>query len=219
MPAAQRQAQLRPRKRPLQARSQRTVDAVLKAAAQVFSRRGYAGATTNHIAEQAGVSIGSLYEYFPSKDALLVALVDQHMREGEAVLARAAAEVGARPVSLDAAIRRLVHAMVELHTRDRNLHRVLFEEAPLPRELRKLLDDVETRTTDRIEALIRVTPEVDVPNPALAAAIVVKTGEALTHNLVVHGDRGRDHPIEDYVEEIVRLLRSYLTSGVPSSPA
>jgi AcrR family transcriptional regulator len=217
MPVARRREALRPRKRPLQARSQRTVEAVLKAAAQVFSRRGYAGATTNHIAEQAGVSIGSLYEYFPSKDALLVALLEQHMREGEAVLARAAAELGSRPTSLDAAIRRLVHAMVELHARDRNLHRVLFEEAPLPRHLRALLDDLEARMTDRIEAMIRVMPEVKVPNPALAAAIVVKTGEALTHNLVVHGDRGRDHPIDDYVDEIVRLLSSYLTAGAPPS--
>jgi AcrR family transcriptional regulator len=217
MPVARRKEALRPRKRPLQARSQRTVEAVLKAAAQVFSRRGYAGATTNHIAEQAGVSIGSLYEYFPSKDSLLVALLEPHMREGEAVLARAAAEVGSRPTSLDAAIRRLVQAMVELHTRDRNLHRVLFEEAPLPRHLRALLDDLEARMTDRIEAMIHVMPEVQVPNPALAAAIVVKTGEALTHNLVVHGDRGRDHPIEDYVDEIVRLLKSYLTAGAPPS--
>ena len=53
-----------------------------KAAAQVFARRGYAGATTNHIAERAGVSIGSLYEYFPSKDALLVALMEAHIRGG-----------------------------------------------------------------------------------------------------------------------------------------
>src|SRR6185295_18754704 len=86
MPLPRRADQLRPRKRPVQARSQRTVDAVLKAAAQVFTRRGYAGATTNHIAERAGVSVGSLYEYFPSKDALLVALMEAHLAEGETVL-------------------------------------------------------------------------------------------------------------------------------------
>ena len=54
MPIARRNEQLRPRKQPVQARSQRTVEVVLKAAAQVFARRGYAGATTNHIAERAG---------------------------------------------------------------------------------------------------------------------------------------------------------------------
>jgi len=61
------------------------------------------------------------------------------------------------------------------------------------------------------EGLLRHDPEVAVPDPALAAAIVVKTVEALTHNLVVHGDRDRD--LDAYVEEIVRLVASYLTVG------
>ncbi len=56
MRAARRSEPHRPRKRPIQERSQRTVDAILEAAAQVFTRRGYAGTTTNHIAERAGVS-------------------------------------------------------------------------------------------------------------------------------------------------------------------
>lgn len=190
---------------------------MLKAAAQVFARRGYAGATTNHIAERAGVSIGSLYEYFPSKDALLVALMEAHIREGEAVLARAAAEVAAAPRSLTATIRHLARAMVELHARDRNLHRVLFEEAPLPRQLRELLSAMEARIIDQVELLLRSAPEVTVADPTLAAAVVVKTVEALTHNLVVHGERGRNHEIDAYVEEIVRLVASYVTAPVPRS--
>ena len=64
-----------------------TVDAILAAAAQVFARHGYAAATTNRIAERAGVSIGSLYEYFSNKDALLVAILEAHIQEGEAILA------------------------------------------------------------------------------------------------------------------------------------
>ena len=73
MPAPDR---LKARKRPRQERSRSTVDVLLRAAAQVFAARGYAATTTNHIAARAGVSIGSLYEYFPSKDALLVALME-----------------------------------------------------------------------------------------------------------------------------------------------
>jgi len=211
MPIARRAQQLRPRKRPLQARAQRTVEVVLKAAAQVFARRGYAGATTNHIAERAGVSVGSLYEYFPSKDALLVALMEAHVHEGEAVLQRAAAEIAGASLPLAEIIRHLVRAMVELHGRDRELHRVLFEEAPLPRQLRALLADMEARITDRVELVLRSRPEVTVADPRLAAAIVVKTVEALTHNLVVHGERDRHYDLDVYVEEIVRLVASYLT--------
>lgn len=184
----------------------------MKAAAQVFARRGYAGATTNHIAERAGVSIGTLYEYFPSKDALLVALMEAHIREGEAVLARAAAEIVGTPLTLAATIRHLATAMVDLHGHDRELHRVLFEEAPLPRQLRELLAEMEARITQRVELLVRSRPEVTVSDPALAAAVVVKTVEALTHNLVVHGDRDRHYDLAVYVEEIVRLVASYLTA-------
>jgi AcrR family transcriptional regulator len=92
MPTTQRADTYRPRKQPRQSRSRDTVAAVLKAAAQVFTSRGYAATTTNHIAERAGVSIGSLYEYFPNKDALLVALMEQHIEEGEAILGRVALE-------------------------------------------------------------------------------------------------------------------------------
>ena len=66
-----------PRKRPIQRRSQATVDAILDAAAQVLRKKGYAKTTTNGIAERAGVSIGSLYEYFPNKDAVFATLQEK----------------------------------------------------------------------------------------------------------------------------------------------
>lgn len=80
-----------PRRTPRQARSKVTVDALLEAAARVFKREGFA-ATTNRIAREAGVGIGSLYEYFPDKHALLLALAERHVelaeREIRAVIAR-----------------------------------------------------------------------------------------------------------------------------------
>ena len=209
MPVPRRADQLRPRKRPVQARSQRTVDAVLKAAAQVFARRGYAGATTNHIAERAGVSVGSLYEYFPSKDALLVALMEAHLAEGETVLQEAAAQIAARGVrDLADAVRHVARAMVDLHARDRDLHRILFEEAPLSRRVRQMLLEIETRATAWVEALLVSHSDVAVPDPPLAAAVVVHTVEALTHRLVLHG--GDEIDVDRYVEEIVQLIVRYL---------
>jgi len=71
-----------PRRRPLQARSRDKVSWLLEAAARVFRAEGY-GATTNRIAERAGVSIGTLYEYFPNKEALLLALAEHHVDEAE----------------------------------------------------------------------------------------------------------------------------------------
>lgn len=64
-----------PRKRPRQARSVATFEAILEAAARILESLGFAGFNTNAVAELAGVSIGSLYQYFPSKDALIAELI------------------------------------------------------------------------------------------------------------------------------------------------
>lgn len=73
---------VRRRRRPVQARAKATCDFVLEAAARVFKREGFA-ATTNRIAEEAGVGIGTLYEYFPHKQALLLALAERHVALAE----------------------------------------------------------------------------------------------------------------------------------------
>src|ERR1700760_4656883 len=66
---------LKPRKAPLQRRSAQTVETVLEAAARILETRGLEGYTTNAVAEKAGVSIGSPYQYLPGKEALTVALI------------------------------------------------------------------------------------------------------------------------------------------------
>ena len=79
MTATSSQIVVTPRKKPLQSRSRATVEAVLVAAAHILEDRGLAAFNTNAVAERAGVSIGSLYQYFPSKDAILVALMEQSL--------------------------------------------------------------------------------------------------------------------------------------------
>jgi AcrR family transcriptional regulator len=86
-------ASARRRRRPVQARSQATVDFLLEAAARVFKREGFA-ATTNRIATAAGVSIGTLYEYFPHKQALLFALAERHVELAEAEIRTACNQGG-----------------------------------------------------------------------------------------------------------------------------
>ena len=83
---------LKPRKTPRQPRAEKTVAALLEAAALVLERDGLEGFNTNAVARRAGVSIGSLYQYLPGKDALTLALIH---REGERFHAEAASAVGA----------------------------------------------------------------------------------------------------------------------------
>lgn len=200
---------LRPRKLPSQERSRATVAVILEAAARVFASHGYAGATTNRIAAKAGVSIGTLYEYFPNKDALLVALMEAHIAEGEAMLAAAGAEALRPGRELTDAVGDLVRAMIDLHARDRALHRVLFEETPLPVPVRRRLEAVEREVAAAIATWLGSHPEVRVPDPVLAATLLVQTIEALTHRVVIHGEAAAQPQLQ---AEMVALVCAYLSA-------
>lgn len=200
----------KPRKQPRQERSRATVEAILEAAAQVFERHGYAAGTTNRIAARAGVSIGSLYQYFPNKDAVLVALVERHLEEGVAAVAPLLTELVEQPPPLRAALTGLVTAMAELHRHRPALHRVLFEEAPRPPRLRRRLEEVQRGAEEAVAAYVRLAEDVTVSDPELAARMVVTVVEATTHRLVIHP--GGEREAEAYVSETVELLHAYLST-------
>ena len=101
------------------------VERLLGCAARLFDERGYHDTTTNHVAEAAGVSVGSLYQYFPNNDALLVGLAERHVDEAAVVLRALSAERRQQPRDLAATVRAFVTAAVELNRSDR-LHRLLW---------------------------------------------------------------------------------------------
>jgi len=125
--------QLKPRKLPRQARSRATVEAILEACARLLRERGVPGATTNAIAERAGVSIGSLYEFFPNREAVIAALAEQRLAALVEIVRTTLEQ--ARTVDEPAAVRMLIRRIVEAVRADRVLYRVLLREAPLLREL------------------------------------------------------------------------------------
>ena len=125
-----------PRKTASQKRSQATVEALLDATARVLTRVGYDRASTNRIAATAGVSVGSLYQYFPNKEALVASLVARHNREMLALLGDALKEVAS--LDLGTAIAKLVRAAVDAHLVDPDLHRVFDEQVPRTGQLAKI---------------------------------------------------------------------------------
>jgi AcrR family transcriptional regulator len=125
-----------PRRRPRQARAQATVDAIVKATARVLVEEGYDRASTNRIAHAAGVSIGSLYQYFPSKEALVAALVESHQSRMRDALDQALA--GGAPIGLEARARLVVRGMMAAYRIDPQLHHVLCQEVPKVGELKKV---------------------------------------------------------------------------------
>jgi AcrR family transcriptional regulator len=203
---------LQPRKLPKQARSQATVEAILQAATQVFERHGYAAGTTNRIAERAGVSIGSLYQYFPNKDAILVALVHRHLAEGTAALEPHLQRwrCGAR---FDEVLPGIVHAMVALHAHAPSLHRVLFEESQLPPALRTELDELEDRLVALAADALTADPRFRPADPRLSARVVISAIEGLTHRLVLRPPP-RTSP-EAIAGEITAVVRAYVQNLAP----
>src|ERR1700691_69956 len=112
-----------PRKKPRQQRSQATVECILDATARVLCTTGYDRASTNRIAMSAGVSVGSLYQYFPSKEALVAALVERHVAQMTSLVKGKLAEVATAP--LEVAVRTMIDSMFEAHAVDPRLHKVL----------------------------------------------------------------------------------------------
>jgi AcrR family transcriptional regulator len=171
-----------PRKAPKQARSQATVEAIVEAAARILEQRGHDGFSTNAVAELAGVSIGSLYQYFPRKDALIGALIvretAQLVTEAEAALKEPTARAGFSAV---------IRAAVAHQLRRPTLARLLdFEEARLP-------EDADTkRVKDRFGVILRdllsrpdVPPQADAEEAARDLMAIVK---GIVDAAGVHGE-------------------------------
>lgn len=199
------------RKVPRQLRAQETVEAILVAAAHILEREGFEAATTNRVAAKAGVSIGSLYQYFPNKESLARALNERHTRELRALLQRRFEEIWDAPI--EEGVRAIVHAMVEAHRVDPGLHRVLVGLSPSvggQAETHVLEAEVEQLLTRYLEARSR---ELRLADPRLSAFMLVHTVEALTHAAVL------EHPQwlkgEGFVEETTAMIAGYLRGGSP----
>ena len=168
-----------PRKQPLQRRSQETVDAILSATAQVLVKRGYEGANTNRIAEAAGVSVGSLYQYFPSKEALVTALIERHSESIWRLIVESTAKVAAAP--LPEAVREVIGAIFAAHAVDPKLSRVLREQVPRVGALRQM-NEINQRCIALVHGNLDTRRGEIVPrDTALAAYVIVHIVDALAH--------------------------------------
>src|SRR4051794_4110600 len=119
---------VKPRKTATQERSRATVAALVEATARILVSEGFDKASTNRIAEVAGVSVGSLYQYFPSKEALVLAVIERHNREVMEVVEGVLDDLASLP--LEQAVHRLVATAIDAHRVDPKLHYVLSEQIP-----------------------------------------------------------------------------------------
>ena len=198
-----------PRKEASQERSRATVDALLAATARVLVKEGYDRASTNKIAEAAGVSIGSLYQYFPSKEALVAAVIERHMGEMRDLVRSSFLRVARMPLA-DAA-RELVRVMIDAHRLEPRLHRVLVEQIPRIGHLEHI-ESLDDDATSLVRAYLEAhRSEIDVVDLDLAAFVAVTSVEALTHAAVLR----RPALLEDerFRDEVAAMVVRYLRGG------
>lgn len=206
-----------PRKQPRQARAKATVDALLEATAQVLLTHGYEGATTARVAERAGVSVGSLYQYFPNKEALVAALIERHAGQIIALMEQALSSPDA--ATLEGGLRALIRTGLDTQRIAPQLHKILNEQVPRVGRMAEVMD-TGRKITALLEAYLkkhtaRLPPGRD---PALAALMVETALESLCHMAVIHHpERLTGGAMET---EIYELISGYLIPppGVSAVP-
>ena len=177
-----------PRKSPSQERSRLTVERILDAAARIFHEQGYAGATTNDIADEAGLSIGSLYQYFPNKDALLAALTKRHITTTTSSLADM---IGKLPEDsgFDVILRAVVRFLVEQHDLD-DLHLLVMHTAPRTHEINLELEQAKTQLVE-ITSVLLAKMNIIEDQQMLISRMVVATIDAAVHDVIIRQPRGK----------------------------
>lgn len=177
---------VKPRKFPRQARAAVTVDAIVEASAQLLLEQGYDRFTTARAAARAGVSVGSLYQYFPNKAALAAAVVD---RACEAFVVALDQALAGRPrITLAECVRAIVDVILVSHQLTPDLHRIVIDLAPRIGVAEKT-DRMSRKTAAAIEAVLRmhvdeIAPEIDL---ATAATIIETLLVALSHRAAYAG--------------------------------
>ncbi|MGW4528093.1 TetR/AcrR family transcriptional regulator [Amycolatopsis sp. NPDC004378] len=199
------QRRIQPRKQPRQVRAELTRQRILTAAAHVFGEHGYAAGTTNRIAERAGISIGSLYQYFPNKDAILAELLVRHLDNGAAIAERVQREE--LPGPIEEIFRRFVRGAIESHLDEPRLLRVLLEQAPKSTDVLEKVELLKKRLVAYLRDLLDDHPEVRVADTETAARLIVTTVELVVHQLVA------DHEPVDFGKlenELVAMVTRYV---------
>ena len=202
---ASKAARTSARRRPKQRRARQTVEAVLDAVIRLLKRDGSDAITTNRIAEAAGVSIGSVYQYFPDKSAIFSALHQRHIDQIDRMVQNKLVEHAAS--SLEDLLRAMVEAMVEAHATDPELYELLMTEVPHradgTREFAVRLHGAFLLAISSRAHELKKRRDLDK-----VVFVVTHMVEALSHGAVLR--RPATMSLTDAKEEVVRAIIAYL---------
>jgi AcrR family transcriptional regulator len=190
------------RKEPRQGRSRATVEAIVEAGARVLAQEGWNGFTTNETARIAGVSIGSLYQYFPNKLALVEAIRRRHFDD---VLTVMRAATGGK-MTIARRVETLVRGMIDVHGTHPALHRVLLEEIPHGQGSHAAHELFEAEYRSRYESLVGMCSQRAASRIGEAARVLSAAIEGVVHDAARSG--ALNSPTLN--EELKALIRAFL---------
>jgi len=195
---------LKPRKTPAQERAKATVDAILQAAAYILIKNGWAGFTTNSVAERAGVNIASLYQYFPNKEAIAAELQRRHIEKGKAASPDIIVRLRSQP-DLRSALQLLIDEAVAEHRSNPRLHKVFTDE--LPRSARRLHGERDEQVIARLKHILEPYA-IQVPDLEIAVFLVRVATHAAIHEAASERPELLSSPL--FTQELVTLIERYL---------
>jgi AcrR family transcriptional regulator len=200
-----------PVRKPRQARARFTRESLIDAAAQVLKDQSYDNFNTNRVAERAGVSIGSLYQYFPHKQSLIEAIVIRHVTLLAGSIAASLAQVRSLPIR--EAMDVLVQATLDIYASDLDLHRIVHTQIP-----QQQAEAAVSNTLDQLihwvtELLIAHQHSMRPMNHSLAANMIVHLVKDTTCRIML-GEL-KETSMEQAKQELRLMVRAYL--GVPAN--
>ncbi len=208
------QSTLEPRKTPVQARSVASVEAILKATIQVLLRVGKEQLTTTRVAARAGVSVGTLYQYFPNKSALLRAALQRHMDEVFLAVEETCREQ--EGASLEEMAVALVTSFMAAKMRDAKASAALYavssdvDGAKVSRETSRKVNRI-------VVAMLATAKEELTTDPQMVASMLQATMAGVSRRLLEFG--AAESSYEALRDELVFLTRAYLRACTKGNAA
>jgi AcrR family transcriptional regulator len=197
-----------PRKTPLQARSTVTVEAISEAAIQVLLSHGADRLTTTRVAHRAGVSVGTLYQYYPNKQSLLFAVLENHLTHVVATVESACESACHKPLA--EMIREMVEAFVDAKMNRADISVALYRVAadvggPA------LIKRINQRSRKTVEAMLETASDIKLPPDKIAIDTMLSAMAGAMRSLLEAGPSPAT--VRKAREQLVLLCQSYMTAA------
>jgi len=201
------QTLLQPRKSPVQARSTASVNAILEATIQVLLDVGKEQLTTTRVAHRAGVSVGTLYQYFPNKSALLQAALRNHLESVAEALEKVCQEERGSPLSQ--MVTRIVNTFLEAKIKDLKTSLALYSVSSDVDGLR-IAKDAGARVNKAILSMLASAPQPLGKDPQLVASMIQGAMGGVSRRLLESPSPEKQY--QPLSEELVLMIRAYLAA-------